>query len=338
MLDALYTAASGMLAQQIGMDVIANNLANVNTDGYKAQRAAVRGPALHGDRARGRAPRRASSRAPACASRASRPSRRGLDASEHRRADRLRDHVGNGYFVVRKPDGTHGLHPGRRTSARRRRAAGDAAGDLVLDQAGRPIPFPRTCRRSRWTPSGNVTAVVPAGRVRVAQLGMMQFVNPYGLTLNGRNLYLRDRQLGRRRRRVASTGTGGTIIQGFLEKSNVNAVDEMVGMITTQRAYEAVGEDRAPPPTRCSASPTRCAADGSASPPSGPRVLASARCRPACTAPTTAQRAARCTTQCQAVRGRVRAPARVADARRARAARRGPRAPRASTRTWRTSR
>ncbi|MDX6376259.1 MAG: flagellar basal-body rod protein FlgG, partial [Gaiellaceae bacterium] len=67
------------------------------------------------------------------------------------------------------------------------------------------------------------------------------FVNPAGLTLNGQNQYLESANSGNPAR-VVSTGNGGTIVQGFLEMANVKAVDEMVNMITTQRAYESVSK------------------------------------------------------------------------------------------------
>jgi flagellar basal-body rod protein FlgG len=89
--------------------------------------------------------------------------------------------------------------------------------------------------------AGNLVAVTPTGRQKVAQLGMVTFTNPAGLTLNGGNKYLVSADSGAPTA-VVSGGVGGKFLQGVLEMANVKAVDEMVGMITTQRAYESVSK------------------------------------------------------------------------------------------------
>ena len=240
MLDALYTAASGMLAQQIGLDVIANNLANVNTVGYKGQRAAFE-DLLYNNIGSNQG--------------ASQGQQMGLgvaisgiqaqfDEGSAQNTGVPTDFMitgGAGFFVVRKPDGTQAYTRAGNFGIDGAGQLVTQQGDLVLDQAGRPITFPRNMKSFEMDARGNLTAVVPTGRVRVAQLGMMQFVNPAGLTLNGQNQYLESADSGNPTR-VASTGPGGTIIQGFLEMANVKAVDEMVNMITTQRAYESVSK------------------------------------------------------------------------------------------------
>ncbi len=70
---------------------------------------------------------------------------------------------------------------------------------------------------------------------------MVTFTNPAGLTLNGDNEYLESPDSGGPTK-VVSGGVGGKFIQGTLEMANVKAVDEMVNMITTQRAYESVSK------------------------------------------------------------------------------------------------
>lgn len=240
MLDALYTAASGMLAQQIGLDVIANNLANINTVGYKGQRAAFEdllynnistnqgatqgqqmglGVAISGIQAQ-------------------------FDEGSAQNTGVPTDFMitqGTGFFVVRKPDGTIAYTRAGNFGLDGAGQLVTQQGDLVLDQQNRPIRFPNTTKSIEMDAQGNLSAVTPTGRQRVAQFGMVTFINPAGLTLNGQNQYLESADSGAATR-VVSTGAGGTIIQGFLEMANVKAVDEMVNMITTQRAYESVSK------------------------------------------------------------------------------------------------
>ncbi len=240
MLDALYTAASGMLAQQIGLDVIANNLANVNTVGYKGQRAAFEdllynnigsnqgatqgqqmglGVAISGIQAQ-------------------------FDEGSAQVTGVATDFMitqGTGFFAVRKPDGTTAY---TRAGNFGYDGAGQLVtqqGDLVLDQQGRPIKFPKTMKDLDVDKLGNLFAITPTGRTKIAQLGMVQFANPAGLTLNGQNQYLESADSGAPGK-VVSGGSGGTIVQRTLEMANVKAVDEMVNMITTQRAYESVSK------------------------------------------------------------------------------------------------
>ena len=239
MLDALYTAASGMLAQQIGLDVIANNLANVNTVGYKGQRAAFEdllynnissnqgatqgqqmglGVAISGIQAQ-------------------------FDEGSAQVTGVATDFMitqGTGFFAVQKPDGTTAY---TRAGNFGYDGAGELVtqqGDLVLDHSGRPIKFPKTMkprhRQARQPVRDHAT-----GRTKVAQLGMVQFANPAGLTLNGQNQYLQSADSGAPTQ-VISGGVGGTFVQRTLEMANVKAVDEMVNMITTQRAYESVSK------------------------------------------------------------------------------------------------
>ena len=111
----------------------------------------------------------------------------------------------------------------------------------MLDQAGRPITFPKNMKSSRWTSRGNLTAIARPAACSVAQLGMVQFVNPAGLTLNGQNQYLESADSGNPTQ-VVSTAPAARSSSGFLEMANVKAVDEMVNMITTQRAYESVSK------------------------------------------------------------------------------------------------
>ncbi len=240
MLDALYTAASGMLAQQIGLDVIANNLSNINTVGYKAQRAAFEdllyntistnqgatqgqqmglGVAVAGIQAQ-------------------------FDEGSMQTTGVQTDFMitgGQGFFAVRKPDGTTAYTRAGNFGVD---AAGQLVtqqGDLVLDAAGRPIAFPNDTKQIEIDPAGNMVAVTQTGRQAVGRLGVIAFTNPAGLELAGQSQFRETANSGAPRS-VTSGESAGKVVQGVLEMSNVKAVDEMVNMIATQRAFESVSK------------------------------------------------------------------------------------------------
>ncbi len=244
MLDALYTAASGMLAQQIGLDVIANNLANVNTVGYKGQRAAFEDLLYNniGPRQGGRA-------GPADG-----PRRRVISGIQAQFDEGSAQNTGvptdfmitggAGFFVVRKPDGTQAY-------TRAGNFGIDGAGQLVTP-AGRPGARP-----------GRPPDHLPAEHevVRDGRQGQRHGRRPDRPRPRRAARHDAVRQPGGpdperpepvpasadsgTPSRVASTGAGGTIIQGFLEMANVKAVDEMVNMITDAARLRVGLEGRA---------------------------------------------------------------------------------------------
>lgn len=237
MLDALYTAASGMLAQQTAMDVIANNLANANTDGFKAHRTAF-SDLLYTEIG----PRQAAaqgqlqgtgSRVTAIQTMLSQGTM--IDATNLDVAI-----VGNGYLPVQRPDGTTAY-------TRAGRLALDAQGTIVTPAGERLIPnmqVPQGADMESFSieKNGRVTVKVN-DQVRVlGQVQLAVFQNPYGLENVGGNLFAVTVNSGPAQLRTPGQLGAGTLEQGFLEKSNVNAVDEMVGMISTQRSYEAVAK------------------------------------------------------------------------------------------------
>jgi flagellar basal-body rod protein FlgG len=148
--------------------------------------------------------------------------------------------VGNGYLPVTRPDGTQAY---TRAGALSLDAAGNvltAGGDMIQP----PMRIPQNADMQTFTieKSGRVTVKVN-NRVQVlGQIRLAVFQNPYGLENIGSNLFRVTANSGPAQLRNPGTQSAGDIQQGFLEKSNVNAVDEMVGMISTQRSYEAVAK------------------------------------------------------------------------------------------------
>ena len=236
--DALWTAATGMLAQQTSMDATANNLANVNTTGFKRgrtafqdllytkltpQEAAAQGVAGRRRRPRRRRADRSTSRAPCSAptSRSTWPSRaRASSRSPAPTARRATPAAGN--FTT------------------------NAAGKLT-HRRGRPVSPGITIPRERVATSRSAPPAWSRPRVagkstRLGQIGARDLLEPVRPLVRRRQLLRRDRGQRRGPRRHAGATGAGSITQGALEGSNVNAVDEMVGMVSTQRAYEAVSK------------------------------------------------------------------------------------------------
>ncbi len=237
MLDALYTAASGMLAQQTAMDVIANNLANANTDGFKAHRTAFSdllyteiGPRQSAAQGQLQGTGSRVTAVQTMLAQGAMIDGTSLDVAI----------VGNGYLPVQRPDGTTAY-------TRAGKLATDGQGNLVTPAGERLIPnmqVPQGADMESFTIEKNGRVSVKVGdQPRVlGQLQLAVFQNPYGLENVGGNLFAPTANSGAAQLRTPGEQGAGALQQGFLEKSNVNAVDEMVGMISTQRSYEAVAK------------------------------------------------------------------------------------------------
>ncbi|MEQ8485040.1 MAG: flagellar basal-body rod protein FlgG [Pseudomonadales bacterium] len=239
--EALWIAKTGLDAQQTRMSVISNNLANANTTGFKKGRAVFEDLIYQTVRQPG-----------AQASQDTQlPSGLMLGtgvrvvATEKLftqgnlvQTDNALDVAiqGRGFFQVLLPDGS---------SAYTREGAFQVSRDGQLVTAGgyevQPgITIPDNAQSVSIGEDGTVSVVVPggAGSTEVGAIQLADFVNPGGLQAIGRNLLTETAASGAPQ--VGSPGlTGlGSLIQGALESSNVNTVEELVNMIETQRAYE----------------------------------------------------------------------------------------------------
>ena len=143
---------------------------------------------------------------------------------------------GNGFLQVTMPDGTTGY-------TRDGSLKLDANGQVVTNngyvvQPG--ITFPPNAQSISIAADGTVTATLP-GTATPSTLGQLQlanFANPAGLDPKGENLYAETASSGSPSTAAPGTNGLGRLQQGFLETSNVNVVEELVSMISTQRAYE----------------------------------------------------------------------------------------------------
>ncbi len=238
---ALWIAKTGLEAQQMRMSVISNNLANVNTNGFKRDRAVFEDLMYQNVRQVG-----------ALSSQNNRlPTGLQLGTGVRTVATEKIQTLGNiiqtgnsldmsiqgrGFFQILQPDGN---------------IAYSRDGSFKLDETGQmvnsnglvlqpAITIPSNATSVTIGSDGVVSALTP-GSAAPTQLGSIQladFINPTGLQAIGQNLFLETASSG-----SPTTGTPGlngigSVVQGSLETSNVNVVEELVNMIETQRAYE----------------------------------------------------------------------------------------------------
>jgi flagellar basal-body rod protein FlgG len=241
MLRALWTAASGMQAQQLNMDVVANNLANTNTTGFKKSRADFQDLMYQTVKTTG-APATNATTIPTGI-------QVGLGVKPAAVAKIFTvgnlTHTGNeldlaiqghGFFQVQQSDGSTAY-------TRAGTLKKDGEGRLVTSDGNPILPeilVPNNATGITVGSDGTVS-VQQAGQNSPTTVGTLQlatFSNPSGLNAIGNSLFLPTESSG-----AATTGTAGrdglgTLEQGYLEASNVSVMEEMVNMIVGQRAYE----------------------------------------------------------------------------------------------------
>jgi len=242
MIRSLWIAKTGLESQQTSMDVISNNLANVNTAGFKRSRAVfedlmyqtLRQPGAQvGD----------SNQLPSglqvgTGVRTVATVRLHTTGGLHETGDSLNVAIdGQGFFQVELPDGTF---------------AYTRDGSLQVDQNGQlvtaggypiqpPISIPDNALEITISRDGTVSVTQPGSAGASTQVGQMQlsnFINPTGLQAVGENLYLETDASGAANQAQPGLDGAGLIKQKYVETSNVNVAEELVNMITTQRAYE----------------------------------------------------------------------------------------------------
>jgi flagellar basal-body rod protein FlgG len=242
MIRALYTAASGMSAQQANLDTVANNLANSATAGFKQRRLQFEDMIYQNMVVPGSA---------ASQQTVSAGLQIGLGtksvASEVIMSQGQFNQTGNpydmaiqgaGFFQVQMPNGTLAYSRNGNFSLNNAGAVVDANGDQLIPA----LTIPSNATSVSISTYGVVTAQLP-GQNAATQLGQIQlatFPNPGGLSSQGNNLFLPTSSSGNAITDNPGGNTGmGTLQQGYLENSNVDVVTEFVQMILAQRAYES---------------------------------------------------------------------------------------------------
>jgi len=250
MVRSLWTAATGMVAQQTNVDTIANNLANVNTNGYKTQvnefksllyqNIQTRTTSANGDAKPSGAQVGLGVRN---ASISSIFSQGALTATESDTAFAI---DGKGFFAVKGEDGnTYYTRNGnfKFTLATNGNMLATSEGLPVLDSEGKAIVLTDEYIISQITVSKDGELCYPDEtnnpQPMGIRVGVFQFNNPNGLEKLSDSLYRQTAASGQAINEATNNNVEkSSVIQGYLEGSNVQVVDEMVNMIVAQRAYE----------------------------------------------------------------------------------------------------
>lgn len=241
MIRSLWIARTGLDAQQTQLDVISNNLANVSTNGFKRSRAVFEDllyQTLRQPGAQSTQQTQVSSGLQIGAGvRPVATERIHTQGNLQQTGNSLDMGIqGNGFFQIQLPDGT---------------TAYTRDGSLQLDSQGQivtasgytlspAITIPADASSVTIGKDGTVS-VLQAGQAAPTQIGSIQlatFVNPGGLQSVGENLYMETGSSGTATPSTPGQNGAGVINQNYVETSNVNVAEELVSMITTQRAYE----------------------------------------------------------------------------------------------------
>jgi flagellar basal-body rod protein FlgG len=221
MLEGLYSAAAGMEAQQLQLDAVSNDLANVSTDGYKSERVAF-GDLLYSSV--NVAGTETAAGAGAEARIVGRSETQGALKETGNPLDLAIE--GDGYFVVTRSDGSKALERGGALEL-------DGKGEIVDANGNRltpPIKLPAGVSASELRIADNGT--VSAKGKKLGQIELMTVTAPGHLLAEGDGLLIPNKETG------PLKAASGTITQGALEDSNVDIGSDMTTMMTTERAYQ----------------------------------------------------------------------------------------------------
>ena len=242
MIRALYTAASGMQAQQANLDTVANNLANSATAGFRRRRLQFEDMVYQNLITPGSAQSQQTVSAGLQIGLGTRAAATEVVMSQgefNQTGNPLDVAIqGQGFFQVSRPDGTTAYTRSGNFHMTAQGTIVTTEGDAVLPA----ITVPANATNVTISQYGVVTASIP-GQTAAAQLGIIQlatFANPGGLNSIGGNLFLQSSSSGNAITEAPGGSGGlGTLQQGYLENSNVDVVSEFVQMILAQRAYES---------------------------------------------------------------------------------------------------
>ncbi|MDA8328440.1 MAG: flagellar basal-body rod protein FlgG [Betaproteobacteria bacterium] len=241
MIRSLWIARTGLDAQQLNMDVIANNLANVSTNGFKASRAVFQDLVYQ------------TIRQPGAQSSQQTELPSGLQVGtgvQPVSTERLNTQgnlqqtsnntdvaiQGAGFFQILMPDGTTGYTRDGSFQVNSQGQLVNSSGYSVQP----PITIPANALSVTIGLDGTVSVTQQGvtGSVQVGSMQLATFINPAGLQSNGGNILAETSSSGSASTNTPGTNGAGTVNQGYVEASNVNVAEEMVNMIQTQQAYE----------------------------------------------------------------------------------------------------
>jgi flagellar basal-body rod protein FlgG len=241
MINSLWISKTGMEAQQTQLDVISNNLANVSTNGFKKSHAVFEDLMYQNLRQVGSATSEQSTLPTGLqvglGVRTVATARSFSQGNLQQTSNNLDIAVqGNGFFQLTMPDGTIGY---TRDGAFQIDNQGRMVNSNGLPIAG-GITVPANATAVTISADGAVSATIPGNTApqSIGTITLASFVNPPGLEPKGQNIYAESAASGQPNVGTAGANGLGNLMQGFVETSNVNVVQELVTMIQTQRAYE----------------------------------------------------------------------------------------------------
>ncbi|MEZ5966731.1 MAG: flagellar basal-body rod protein FlgG [Planctomycetota bacterium] len=243
MIKSLYTTATGMKAQQTMVDTIANNIANVNTAGFKRSQVSfedllyvtLKTPGLERDAGGVASPIGVQIGSGAQLSGTSKIYTTGVLEATNRPLDLAIE--GDGFFQVRLPDGGNGF---TRDGHLQRNSEGrlvTSGGEVIQPEINIPNDAIEISIDAEGRVSGR-TAGNPDTTATFGQLQLARFVNPSGLLALGGNILRQTDASGPPTPNNPGSNGLGTLKQNFIERSNVEIVNELVNLIVAQRAYE----------------------------------------------------------------------------------------------------
>lgn len=243
---SLDIAATGMLAQQLYVDVISQNLANINTTGYKEQRPEFQDLLYQNEKRVGANSSDSGTIVPTGiqiglgvkTGAIYRSHKQGTMQNTQNSLDLAIQ--GRGFFQVTQPDGSISY---TRSGSFQLSPNGElvTADGFLIEPA---ITIPNNATEISINQSGEVFAVIP-GQIDPTNLGQLQvatFINEAGLQAVGNNYYEETTASGSPITGTPDTDEFGSILQGFLENSNVDPVSELTNLIKAQRVYEMISK------------------------------------------------------------------------------------------------
>lgn len=238
MMRALWSASSGMLAQQLNIDLISHNLSNVNTSGFKKSRLEFQDLLYETVRGAVPTPDGGFTPSPLAVGHGVRPSASlrifspgNLQATQNPLDVAIE---GEGFFVIELPTGEAAY-----TRDGSFKLNGDC--DLVTTDGYLVMPginIPPGAKEITIAPDGTISYELGGETITGDQITLAMFPNPAALTAIGRNLFLANEAAGYVEDGLIPGEDCGSLASGYIELSNVQVVEEMVNMITAQRAYE----------------------------------------------------------------------------------------------------
>ncbi len=241
MIRSLWTAATGMIAQQNNVDIISNNLANVNTTAFKKSRAEFQDLLYQTIRPAG-VTNNIGSQYPTPieighGTRLASTTKSFLTGEPVQTFNQLDIMIqGEGFFMLQLPNG-------ETVYTRDGSFKVDGTGNLITSDGYFMVPeitIPQEASAVVIRENGEVQAVIPGQTENesIGQIKLVKFANPAGLASIGKNLYKETEGSGEPVEGIPGFEGFGTLMQGYLEASNVKVVEEMVNLIASQRAYE----------------------------------------------------------------------------------------------------